>query len=996
MKILEIHIYGYGKLENVVFRDLQDIQVFYGENEAGKSTIMSFIHSILFGFPTKQQNELRYEPKKGSKYGGQLVIQSKKQEKIVIERVKGKAVGDVSVFLEDGTVGGEELLQGLLSNIDKFLYQSIFSFNLHGLQNVHQLKSEDLGKFLFSTSTIGTDRLLTVENMLQKEIDLLYKPAGKKPYINEKLQEMKSLHEQLKKAKEHNGNYGRLLEEKVHLKEQIQQKQKSIQLLQAECNQLEEWKKLAPIVKEKELLGSQLNTTSITFPIDGLSRLAGIQQQMKPLEAQLKILAEKKEQLQKELEQHQPNKTLIEKEASIRNVLERLPLYDTLKEETGEWEVKKRQVIEEIEDIKGRLHFSINEEKIAESNTSIFMKDKTAEAEKKQARIKERKIELDEQFTKEKDELERIEVQIALLKDELLPEPERAEKKQKLQGWLNRESIVKERQSTQDKLHLLQMTFKKEKERMKQNNYQYMFLSILFICLAAWGISQSQWVLALIGAMGICFIGYLLIRNKKTNLQNLHREIQQLKDREQSLNEQLKDQYSTEITLIEEQLKRDAVLQEQLTIQTIKWEQQNSQYDRVIRAYEIWEREALEHEEVLLKLGEELVIPDTIALSNIHSAFLLVERLKECLREYQNIQIQIEKKLKAIKHIEEDIQSLDELFIQDHGISLHNKAFILREQITIEIGKRQKYEANLEKYDEVVEQLNRLNNDYALLAQEKDVLFQLAEVDTEEEFRFAGKEAEKAAQLAQRVEELSRQIKLSSLNEEIIKEFKEIVDIPSRMDELTGNITMIMKETEKNQQTLADIKHQIALVEEGGIYGRLLHKFRQLQSELEIEAKEWAKLTTAKEMLRRTVERFKDEYLPSMLKKAEEYLCFLTEGNYVKMYQKGEGAGFLIERKDHTLFDANELSQATTEQAYMSLRIALATTIYKKYPFPIIIDDSFVNFDHVRTRKVIELLKNIEDNQILFFTCHQHLLTYFTKEEVIKMKESASNPIFSP
>ena len=74
MKIKEIKVYGYGKLENIVIKQIENFTVFYGENEAGKSTIMSFIHSILFGFPTKQQSELRYEPKFHSKYGGQLIV----------------------------------------------------------------------------------------------------------------------------------------------------------------------------------------------------------------------------------------------------------------------------------------------------------------------------------------------------------------------------------------------------------------------------------------------------------------------------------------------------------------------------------------------------------------------------------------------------------------------------------------------------------------------------------------------------------------------------------------------------------------------------------------------------------------------------------------------------------------------------------------------------------------------------------------------------------
>lgn len=53
MKIKELHVYGYGRLENETFTDFGQLQIFFGENESGKTTIMSFIHSILFGFPTK-------------------------------------------------------------------------------------------------------------------------------------------------------------------------------------------------------------------------------------------------------------------------------------------------------------------------------------------------------------------------------------------------------------------------------------------------------------------------------------------------------------------------------------------------------------------------------------------------------------------------------------------------------------------------------------------------------------------------------------------------------------------------------------------------------------------------------------------------------------------------------------------------------------------------------------------------------------------------------
>ena len=49
MKIKEIEIKNFGKFSNerFVFRD--GIQVFYGENEFGKSTIYGFLKSMLFG-----------------------------------------------------------------------------------------------------------------------------------------------------------------------------------------------------------------------------------------------------------------------------------------------------------------------------------------------------------------------------------------------------------------------------------------------------------------------------------------------------------------------------------------------------------------------------------------------------------------------------------------------------------------------------------------------------------------------------------------------------------------------------------------------------------------------------------------------------------------------------------------------------------------------------------------------------------------------------------
>lgn len=68
MKITEIQIKNFGKLHNVSMRPLPGLNVIYGENETGKSTMQRFITSMLFGLEKQRgksgrnDNYQKYEP----------------------------------------------------------------------------------------------------------------------------------------------------------------------------------------------------------------------------------------------------------------------------------------------------------------------------------------------------------------------------------------------------------------------------------------------------------------------------------------------------------------------------------------------------------------------------------------------------------------------------------------------------------------------------------------------------------------------------------------------------------------------------------------------------------------------------------------------------------------------------------------------------------------------------------------------------------------------
>lgn len=53
MYINRIEIFGYGKWSNVRMDFHQQLQIFQGENESGKSTLRSFIQHIYLDFQRK-------------------------------------------------------------------------------------------------------------------------------------------------------------------------------------------------------------------------------------------------------------------------------------------------------------------------------------------------------------------------------------------------------------------------------------------------------------------------------------------------------------------------------------------------------------------------------------------------------------------------------------------------------------------------------------------------------------------------------------------------------------------------------------------------------------------------------------------------------------------------------------------------------------------------------------------------------------------------------
>ena len=86
MKILSLHIEGFGKFHDLDISFKDGLNVVYGKNEAGKSTLHTFIRGMLFGIEKQRGRAARndvyskYEPWKGSgTYEGWMRLESEGQ-----------------------------------------------------------------------------------------------------------------------------------------------------------------------------------------------------------------------------------------------------------------------------------------------------------------------------------------------------------------------------------------------------------------------------------------------------------------------------------------------------------------------------------------------------------------------------------------------------------------------------------------------------------------------------------------------------------------------------------------------------------------------------------------------------------------------------------------------------------------------------------------------------------------------------------------------------
>jgi len=226
MRIQRVSVTRFGPLHDLEL-DLQlpsggGLVVVEGPNEAGKSTLLRFIRSLLFG----------NEPAEGA-----LVVEHHGARYRIGQRGGRRtlAVTDLS----SSRPADAALLQRMVGNLDGTVYRQIFAFGLAELQELAALTGAGVQERIFSAAVAGAGRSVReVQRDLGGDIEQLWRPRAACT-IRDEAQALRRILGRVREAEQSVSQYERLRMEEDRLTGGIQERGAEIERLRNELRRCE-------------------------------------------------------------------------------------------------------------------------------------------------------------------------------------------------------------------------------------------------------------------------------------------------------------------------------------------------------------------------------------------------------------------------------------------------------------------------------------------------------------------------------------------------------------------------------------------------------------------------------------------------------------------------------------------------------------------------------------------------------------------------------------
>lgn len=949
MRIKQLDIYGYGKWVDQTFHLEPGLQVFLGDNEAGKSTMTSFIHSILFGFPTRNSTLLRYEPLASSKYGGRLLADDARFGEVIIERVHGKVTGDVTVTLEDGTVGSDALLDTLLKGVTRETFQNIFSFSLTDIENVQKLNKNELSRYLLNIGAHATDYYLNMVDDFQKNAYNLYRPSGRIPELNKQLSEIKNQEQQLLELEKKNDGYLDLIEKNNAQNEALLALERKQEAAKAQLTNIKELKKEFHLYEEiRELTAEIKEYTLPPLKKDGNS-----------------LLEEYKKEISKTNDQLQENNLASQAQKDTFAHPDIIDNYEKYKEEIIALEQNLPEIIEQLSELqRSEASLKSNSERISVLETSLAIERQIAIPTKFSAQEATEVKEWTEELTACEVEQAQLQSEMQNLENQIQLKNQKADQYEEMMWETQTLKQVEEQLQAPKRATSQEAAAPASKAgnertatkiRLLMRIISAFLLGGAFFATGVW-----QIITAALGAI-VLVLSFLLFKaepvtDTSSDIENKPTAGILQSEYEKQLT--LKKAYET---LLGEIDAVQAVYQEKRQ----KVERSSKQKGNILARWQ------------LLLLAHHL--PENLAITQAEEIMEITAELTR-LQEERN---QLTKTLLSLKtKLEQVIEPISAILAINATTTTTEKIHLFRQYL-------KELNAELAKEETKLNELNVLQHKKdQLLAHKKGTqnkinhLLEATGVETEDDFLTLYEQKEQRDAKQSRLDFLKENV--SNFNSEERLLTKE--DISQKEAHISKKLAGLNEAHKEAVMELTSTQLTIQNLEKDGTYTEALQAFENQKAVVQHLVDEWISDKLAAGIIQNTLNQVTKERFEEIIFEVNAYFHLLTDGEYEKIVFNDEE--LFVQQQDGKVVDVKVLSRGTAEPLYVAIRLAFIINMQDMIKLPLIMDDPFVNFDQKRKENMYRLIEELSDQvQILYFTFDRDVSNHFDDHQLLKLNE---------
>ncbi len=944
-------IEGFGRFHDVEVQGLgPGLTVIEGPNEAGKSTLLGFLRFMLFGFARGQAQ--KYPPLSGGRHGGRLYLEDQGGE-WQLERLQGRPL---RLIAPDGSVQGEDALQGMLGRIDGAIFRDVFAFSLWELSNLEALSQEEVRDRLYSVGLTGAGRSASAaRRALEQRLEELLRPRSQESRINRLLADLLQVRERLREAQLQAQDFSDLVRQEALAEEGAQRLRAEERALRGRQDALlllrtleGLWHRLARLEEE---FGRPLPEIDAALAEEAEALLSGLQARAQQIEERE---GEERELLTR-IEALTPREELLRDAVAVEEAVRGVPLLKERRRRLEELQAAIARRRAERAEVAASLNLAqegpvpLLDFGLLQEIDAWVARLEASEAQALRLREEAEEAVRDAALAQQDEEAARA----------LFAPYEGALGAQALEARI---AAISSLQRSLDRMHQRRGTLA-----------LLLAIGAALALAGALGLAANLLYLAAPLALGVALLLYAGLGGPARTLRAAREDAKAAADEakivfpppERDL-ERVRREAEAERASAAERERLAQRLQEAALVSTRRQAAAVAAQEASRAAQELERAEQEASAEFKRRQG----LPEGLSPQRLASYAAQLQTLARVQAELAEGEAEAAALQGAIGAWREAAQ--DQLRRAGREVPAEEGALL---QAALALGEDvHRARSALGQVQELGIQRNAVRarlqdareHQEGAQARVQEILRQLGAADAAQ-LRILREAAELRAQFRDQAGAAAEEIAAELRQGDTAARREEEEDISARLERLET-------QREESLRRAQDLRRQRERVAQTADVAEYAAQEERIHTDLQRAVEAWRAVYAGKRLLERTLEVYERDRQPEVLRLASEALLQITGGRYIAVRQRSDEKGLTAIAASGEQRAPEELSRGTAEQLYLALRLGLAASYGERVAsLPLVLDDVLVNFDPQRAKAVLSVLAQFAGapgRQALLFTCH--------------------------